>query len=197
MPRSNPSRRRRSRFASACASVASFTPRVTRHPRFGRSLTPHSHWGRVPFRESSLMPIGIDRRGRAGGIQFGTLWRRQIPAHRTQILAQLIRVPRPNDHGGYGWPLKEPINGYLGHSFPSFPGHCVDGVHDAMNVVVGDRRTGINDGLAVKTAGFRQRLSSANLPGETSPTERAPDNRSNLLIQRQRHQLPLVVTPNQ
>ena len=42
-----------------------------------------------------------------------------------------------------------------------------------------------------------QRLAAADLAGEPSPAERAPDDRAHLLVERQRHQLPLVVAADQ
>ena len=51
--------------------------------------------------------------------------------------------------------------------------------------------------LAVQAARRRQRLAAADLAGEPAPAERAPDHRADPLVERQRHQLPLVVAADQ
>ena len=53
------------------------------------------------------------------------------------------------------------------------------------------------DELALQAAGLRQRLAAADLAGEPAPAERAPDDRADLLVERQRHQLPFVVAADQ
>ena len=53
------------------------------------------------------------------------------------------------------------------------------------------------DELALQAARRRQRLAAADLAGEPAPAERAPDDRADLLVEAQRHQLPLVVAADQ
>ena len=42
-----------------------------------------------------------------------------------------------------------------------------------------------------------QRLAAADLAGQPAPAQRAPDDRADLLVERQRHQLPFVVAADQ
>jgi hypothetical protein len=49
----------------------------------------------------------------------------------------------------------------------------------------------------MQAAGFRQWLAAADLAGETSPAERAPDQRADFLVEGERHQLPLVLAADQ
>jgi hypothetical protein len=46
-----------------------------------------------------LVPVGINRGERAGGLQFRHLFRRKIPTNRTKILSQLFLVSRADNDG--------------------------------------------------------------------------------------------------
>ncbi len=51
--------------------------------------------------------------------------------------------------------------------------------------------TGRREGFSVVEAARRgQRLTATDLAGEAAPSERAPDDRADALIDAQRHQLP-------
>jgi hypothetical protein len=147
---------------------------------------------RIPLRETALVPIGIDGRCGAGGVQFGDLRRGEVPAHGSQILAELVRITRADDHGGYGRSLEQPPDCDLWHGFASFFRHFVDGVHSPVDVLVGNWRSGLNDCLAVEAADFGHGLPAPYLPGKSAPAKRTPDDCPDLLVQRQRHQLPFV-----
>jgi hypothetical protein len=152
-----------------------------------RVLSQLSDRGWIPLRKTPLMPIGIDRRFVTGGIQLGDLCRREAPVHGSQILAQLVRIACADDHRGNGRPMEQPVDRDLRHSFAGLFRHIVDGVHNPMNVFIGQGRTCVDDGLTVKATDFRKRLPAAYLPGQTAPAERTPDDRADLLVQRQRH----------
>ncbi len=94
-------------------------------------------------------------------------------------------------------PLEQPVEGDLRHGLAGLPGDLVEGVDDPVDVLVGDRRPDVGHELALEPAGLRQRLAAADLAGEPAPAERAPDDRADLLVEGQRHQLPLVVAADQ
>src|SRR5579863_10680140 len=54
---------------------------------------------RIPLRKLPLMPVRINRRDRAGAVQFRNLLRSQVPSHGVQVLPQLLLIPRPANHG--------------------------------------------------------------------------------------------------
>ena len=74
-------------------------------------------------------------------------------------------------------------------------GDLVEGVDDAVEVLVVDRRAVV--GGLVQAAAGGQRLAAADLAGEAAPAERAPDERADALVEAERHQLPLVVAADE
>ena len=52
-------------------------------------------------------------------------------------------------------------------------------------------------GRLVRQPSLLRRLAAADLAGEPAPAERAPDHRADALVERQRHQLPLVVAADE
>ena len=87
--------------------------------------------------------------------------RSEVPVHGSQILPQLVRIARADDHGGYGRPLEQPVDCDLCYGFASFFRHFINRVHNPVNVLVGKWRSGFDDGPAVETADFRQGLRRA------------------------------------
>jgi hypothetical protein len=83
------------------------------------------------------MPVGINRRLVARGIQFGELSRGEVPAYGSQILAKLVGVARANDHGGDRRPLQKPVERHLRHCFVGFFRYLIEGIDDGVNVFVG------------------------------------------------------------
>jgi hypothetical protein len=109
--------------------------------------------------------------------------RSEVPAHGSQILSQLVRIARADDYGGYGRPLEQLVDRDLCDGFASFFRHFIDRVHNLVNVLVGNWRSGFDDGPAVGTADFRQRLRAPYLPGKPTPAKRTPDDRADLLVE--------------
>ena len=134
---------------------------------------------------------------RAGGVQRGDLRRGQVPADGAEVLAQLLLVARADDHGRHGRPLEQPVERDLRHGLAGLPGDRVEGVDDPVEVLVGHLRPDVGRDLAPQAARLRQRLAAADLAGQPAPAERAPDDRADLLVEGQRHQLPLVVAADQ
>ena len=65
----------------------------------GKGWSLRLHWRRIPLRETPLVPIGIDRRCGAGGIEFGKMRRSEVPVHGSQILPQLVAAESTGDAG--------------------------------------------------------------------------------------------------
>src|SRR5215470_9817255 len=77
---------------------------------------------RIALGEAALMPVGIGQRGRARCVQLRNLFRRQVPADGTEILAQLLLIARADDDVRDGWPLQQPVEGDLWHALTGFLG---------------------------------------------------------------------------
>lgn len=54
---------------------------------------------RIPLWELPLVPVGVDRRHRAGRVEPRHLLRRQIPSHCAKVRLQLFLVARAYNHG--------------------------------------------------------------------------------------------------
>ena len=67
-----------------------------------------------------------------------------------------------------------------------------------IEVFVGDLRAHIRGRPCFcSRLDFGKRLAAADLAGEPSPAQRAPDDGADFLIERQRHELPFVVAADQ
>ena len=153
---------------------------------------------RVALGEAALVPVGIGRRRGAGGVEPGDLLRRQVPADGAEVLAQLLLVAGADDD------VRDASAAGAASSARSAAPSC----RSPWRPRRGRRRPG--RGTRRRPAGrcrstsllwsrlvSRQRLAAADLAGEPAPAERAPDDRADLLVERQRHQLPLVVAADQ
>src|SRR5262249_21690889 len=74
-------------------------------------------------------------------------------------------------------------------------GNLIYRVHDTIDVFVRHRRPELG-GIGQATD-LRPRLTPAYLASETPPAERRPYDRAEALVQAERHQLPLVIAPDQ
>ena len=61
---------------------------------------------RIAFGELTLMPVWINRHGRAGCVELCHLFRSQAPAGGGKILSELRLVAGTDDHARYGGPLQ-------------------------------------------------------------------------------------------
>ena len=59
----------------------------------------------VPLHELPLVPVRIDGRHGARGVEAGDLLGRQFPADGAEVLAELVLVARPDDQRGHAGPL--------------------------------------------------------------------------------------------
>ena len=76
------------------------------------------------------MPVRIDRLLLAGAVERRDMRRRERPAFRAQVLAQLLFVPGADDDGGNGGPLQEPVQCDLGNALFSFFSRLIEGIDD-------------------------------------------------------------------
>lgn len=90
------------------------------------------------------MPVGIGRQTLAGGVQYGDLVGREVPAHRAEVLFQLRLIADADHHVGDTRSLQQPVKGYLRHGLAGFRGHCVECVNHPVEILVVDlRATGV------------------------------------------------------
>ena len=68
--------------------------------------------------EFLLVPVRVNQRHGAGGVELLDLIGRQVPTDRTEIVAQLSLVTRADNDRCDGRPLKQPIDRYLSDRFP-------------------------------------------------------------------------------
>src|SRR5260221_512810 len=129
----------------------------------------YSHRCGIELREAALVPVRISQRRGAGGIEFRNLRRRQVPAERTELLAQLLFVSRTDDDRGDRRALQQPVQRNLRHGLSGFPGHLVQCIADIEDMLVRNRRTLAVGELALQPGGFRQRLSAAQLAEQPAP----------------------------
>ena len=140
---------------------------------------------RVSLLELALVPVWIRRYDGAGGVQSGNLIGCEIPSGGRKILPQLFFCTRTDDDVRDGGTLQQPVQRDLRNRLSGFLGYFIESIDDFEKILVRNRRALL--GRAVQPAYFRQRLIAPNLSRESSPTERAPHNRGDLLIESERH----------
>ena len=139
--------------------------------------------------------VRVGQRARAGGIQPGDLLGGERPADRLQVLPKLLFVARTDNHARHRRSLQQPVERNLRHRFSGLARHRIERVHHVEQVGILDLRALVRS--LVQPARRRQRRAAAELTGQPAPAERAPDHRAHALIERERHQLCLIVPPDQ
>ncbi len=143
----------------------------------------------------ALVPIGIGQRHLARGVELCDLVLGQGPADRAEIFAQLRLVARADDQRRDRGALQQPVERDLRDALAGLLRDLVDGIDDAIDVLVRHRRAELR--RLGQAAHFGLRLAAADLAGEASPAERRPDHRTKSLVEAERHQLPFVVAADQ
>ena len=149
--------------------------------------------------KAALVPVRVGRRARAlaassfatcSGVSF------QPTAPRFCRSCSSLRAPMITRR--HGRPLQQPVERDLRHGLA---GLLARPRRARRPPGTGTRRApaGPCRPRAGSAAGSssRQRLAAADLAGEPAPAERAPDDRADLLVERERHQLPLVVAADE
>ena len=143
------------------------------------------------------MPIRINERHRARRIQRRHLRRRQRPAHRAQILPQLRLVARADDHRRHARPPQHPVQRHLRHRLAGLGRDRLQRIDDFEQKFVRHLRPFLDHQRTVEPALLGLRLTAPQLPREPPPAQRTPHHRAHALVERQRHQLTLVVPPHE
>ena len=118
---------------------------------------------RDAFGEAALVPIGVGGNEIAGGVELGDLLGREFPAGGGEILAELAFVAGAENNAGDGGAAQEPVERDSGNAFAGFLGDGVDGIHDLVDVLIGDGRTSV--GGFVETALLGERMAAADFSG--------------------------------
>src|SRR5262249_34346485 len=139
------------------------------------------------------MPIRICRRDRTRLIELCDLLCTQAPADGPQILPQLLLSACTDDHISYRRPLQQPVDRNLRHGLAGVTGNVIQCLYYSEEILIWNRRATCNCDLRLHTTGLRQRLAATDLAGEPRPAKRTPDDCAHLVLEPQRHQLPLVV----
>ena len=92
---------------------------------------------RIALGEAPLMPIGIGQRAVwLTASNRADLIGREMPAHGSQVLPQLLLVACADDHGRHGRPREHPIDRDLRHGLARLGGNLVECVDDPIDVFV-------------------------------------------------------------
>ena len=94
-----------------------------------------------------------------------------------------------------GRTLQQPVQRDLGHTLFGFFGYLLQRVDHFVQIFVGYRWS-VFGGL-VKAAAGGQGLAAANLSRQAAPSQRAPDQGANPLIEPERHQFPFVFSADE
>ena len=143
------------------------------------------------------MPIRIRFHLRPGRRQLRHLLLGQLPVHDIEVLPQLRLAARAHDRGGHARPLDHPAQRDLRDRFARLRRHLIQGVHHPVNEIILRRRQNPARPLVVEPAHLRLRLTAAHRPAQSPHAQRTPRHQSHALIQRQRHQLPLILATQQ
>ncbi len=141
------------------------------------------------------MPIRIGRCNLAGGVELGYLFGVQGPANGAEIGAQLPFIAGADDDIADAGPRRQPVERYLRHGLADLFGHLLQGIDDSEKLFVVDRRAA--GFAALGDATFCRGEIAADLAGQATPAERRPHHGADALIERQRHQLPLIIAAKQ
>ena len=181
--------------ASTASARRRYQPGV-RQPVARAEFSRSGRWGWIPLGVSrSLVPVGIRRICGARGVELGDLFRGQAPADCAQILAELLLVACAEDDRRDRGAPENPVEGDLWDRLVGFERDHSERIDDAEEVFVGDRRADREIGGHPRAGG--RRLISPDFAGELAHREGAPDDGADLLVDRQGHELPLVVTADQ
>ena len=126
----------------------------------------------------------------AGVVEFGHLFFGEIPADRTEVLAELLFVAGAHDDVDDGGTLEQPVERDLRDGFSGFFRDFVESVHNFVEIFIRHLRA-VGCGF-VEARNFRNGLIAANFAGEASPPKRAPDERADFLVERERRQFPFI-----
>ena len=130
------------------------------------------------------MPVRIRRRTLASVVEFFDLFGGELPTGRAEILSQLFFIPRADDDRRDRRTTQDPIERDLRDSLARFFCDRIECIDDVGEIFVINRRPDVEILLALQAALLGQRLAAANLAGQSSPTERTPDNRANFFRKR-------------
>ena len=128
---------------------------------------------------AALVPIGIGQRRGAGGVEPGDLRGGQVPAHRAEVLAQLLLVAGADDHRRHRRPLqaassaRSAARSCRSRGPPRRARRRPD--RHIRRAPAGRCRS---TSLLLQPADLRQRLAAADLAGQPPPAQRAPDDRA-------------------
>src|SRR5690606_911861 len=109
----------------------------------------------------------------------------------TKVDPELLLISCTADHIPDARAGEHPVDRNFGNASACFFGDLVENVDDGIEPLIVHRRAA--DGAAGRDPPLFGRRSAPLAPGEPSPTERAPDHRAEALIERERHQLPLII----
>src|SRR5262245_57089380 len=150
---------------------------------------------RITLDELALVPVWIGQSLFAGFVESGDLFGRKRPLRGAEVLPELFFIARVYDHARNGRLPQEPVQRNVGNCPAGLSRNGVDGIDDPIQPLLVNRRPHFRGRL--QPAFLREGLSTPYLAGETTPSERTPDHRADSLVERKRHEFPLVVTPDQ
>src|SRR5262245_7587969 len=150
---------------------------------------------RITLDELALVPVWIGQSLFAGFVESGDLFGRKRPLRGAEVLPELFFIARAYDHARNGRLPQEPVQRNVGNCPAGLSRNGVDGIDDPIQPLLVNRRPHFRGRL--QPAFLREGLSPTDLPRETTPSERTPDHRADSLVERKRHEFPLVVTTDQ
>src|SRR5580700_8630636 len=99
------------------------------------------HRRRIPLWKLPLMPVRINRSNIAGLIQLRNLRGSQIPSRSTQVLPQLLLIPRPKNHGRNRRTPPQPVQRHLRHALSRLFRNRIQRIHHLVQTHVRNLRT--------------------------------------------------------
>jgi hypothetical protein len=82
------------------------------------------------------VPVGVAGRDVACGVEFGDLFRGEVPAEGTEIVAQLLFHASADDDVSDRRALEEPVQGDLMNGLSGFFGDSIEGVGHFVEMLV-------------------------------------------------------------
>ena len=162
-----------------------------------REPLPALHGRGITFGELTLMPVGVGQRNGTGSVESRNLFGGQRPSHCAKILAELSLIACTQNERADRGPCEQPTQSYLWDGLADLFRNGLERVHHVVQVFFRDLRAVVGRRLGIQAADFGLRRGAADLAGEPSPAQRAPDHRANFFFLRERHQFPLVVAAHQ